>query len=221
MCVASPCRRLRALGRVARASAWVAIAVLSQVACTRERSHEILTIFFDGVPPLDAPRKRAERISGQFISEAQTGSAPRRLEMVQHAPYQKEECARCHPRELSFSLDEDFDRRGRCFNCHEHSAFKAKLDGYAYVHGPVAIRNCLACHDAHESRFPSLLVEAEPRLCFECHDRDAILSTDAHRGVDSCVRCHNPHGGDGRYFLSVAAASEARGGTDERPPRTQ
>ena len=123
--------------------------------------------------------------------------------MIQHPPYQKGECTRCHPKELSFSLGEEFDTRGMCFNCHEHDPFKQRLAGYACVHGPVAIKNCLACHDPHESLYPRMAVAPDPKLCFGCHDKDLILSTRAPSSLkeETCLGCHDPHGGDTRYFL--------------------
>lgn len=127
--------------------------------------------------------------------------------MAPHKPYQEGRCTNCHPKERSFSLGEDFDLRGRCFTCHEHVAFQARLEAYPFVHGPVALRNCLVCHDPHESIYPSLLQLPDPKLCYSCHERAAVLSSPAHQDLseEKCLPCHDPHGGAGPYFLKEGA----------------
>ena len=194
-----PGKRLAIFGVLGAAS----IAFLG--ACTPERRHAALTFLFDGVPPLGGKQDQPARVSLQYMRDGATaGPSPARPNMIRHRPYERNECARCHPKDLSFSLGDEFDRKGMCFNCHEHEPFKERVLGYAFLHGPVAIRNCLACHDPHESLHPQLLLEAEPRLCFGCHDRAAVLATAAHRDStdEKCAACHDPHGGNDRYFLT-------------------
>ena len=86
-----------------------------------------------------------------------------------------------------------------CYSCHDN--FK---DSYNYVHGPVAGGYCTACHKAHSSKIPKLLIVESPGLCVNCHD-DIKLS--ARHDFDdfyetSCIECHNPHGGEDKYILN-------------------
>lgn len=195
-------RRLTAWSRAAVLFALV----LGVAACTPETRYNTLSFFFDGVPPPGGSVEEKQRVSSQYLRD--TPGSPVRLkpDMRQHAPYKAGACTQCHPKDLSFALDEGFDKRGRCFGCHEHEAFKEKLGKLAFVHGPVAVGNCLVCHDAHESIHPALTIEREPKLCYACHEKTLLARAPAHQGSDAsrCGACHDPHGGADRFFLRGA-----------------
>ncbi|MBI4602052.1 MAG: hypothetical protein HY721_08830 [Planctomycetes bacterium] len=179
----------------------LALLLLLAAGCSRERRHAVLTFFFDGVPPLDAVGAAAPEVSSQFIREGTLQVT--RLDMVRHKPFERNECTGCHPKERSFWLEQDFDRIGLCFKCHEHEPFRDRLEKLSFVHGPVAVKSCLLCHDPHESIHRGLLVLPEPRLCYECHDRGLMLEDPQHlgEGPETCLRCHDPHGGAAPFFL--------------------
>ena len=169
--------------------------------CTRERRHAVLTFFFDGVPSLNPAPLRRPKISPQFIRD--TVGTVSQLNLVRHKPYADNQCEKCHPRERSFYLEQDYDRAGRCFRCHEHGAFELRLKSLEFLHGPVAVQNCLACHDPHESVDKGLLALPDPKLCYVCHERSRVLAKTDHLegGSETCLRCHDPHGGSKAHFL--------------------
>jgi predicted CXXCH cytochrome family protein len=71
----------------------------------------------------------------------------------------------------------------------------------------VAVNGCLACHLYHKSEYPGVLVADAQTLCFHCHEEDA-MRTDKHHATieqDRCIDCHDPHGGDDRFFLTPQA----------------
>ena len=75
------------------------------------------------------------------------------------------------------------------------------------VHGPVAVGQCLFCHNPHKSQVKYLLKGPVPELCYLCHDEDATESIPAHfvRELSACTDCHDPHASDERPLLKQAA----------------
>ena len=52
-----------------------------------------------------------------------------------------------------------------CFNCHGD-----KRGPFTFEHSPVRFEGCSACHEAHGSANPRMLIRQEVRLvCLECH----------------------------------------------------
>jgi predicted CXXCH cytochrome family protein len=72
-----------------------------------------------------------------------------------------------------------------------------------FVHGPVAVGGCTACHAVHQGNYPKLLRAAGNALCFECHSDKAEAFKNKkfiHEPVkESCIQCHNPHSADYKY----------------------
>ena len=63
---------------------------------------------------------------------------------------------------------------------------------------------CLFCHEAHDSRYPKLLVDLSPSLCLQCHQPELQggLTGPEHDDLGrDCLECHLSHGGHDRYFL--------------------
>jgi len=59
-----------------------------------------------------------------------------------------------------------------CFKC--HASIKESL-AKAHVHPPAkGGRECLSCHGPHGAVATPLLVQAQPALCFGCHDRKIL-----------------------------------------------
>lgn len=89
-----------------------------------------------------------------------------------------------------------------CFTCHTDDTASAP-----FVHGPVAVGQCLFCHDHHRSRVKHLLKRPEPSLCYMCHDADAIATIPAHSAPQpsACTDCHNPHSSSVKALLKDAA----------------
>ncbi len=189
------------------------VSALVLAGCSPTARHQLLTFFLDGVPPPGGDTASAEaEVSPQFITD-DARRVVARPRMILHEPYRSSPCTTCHPRDRSFFLGEDFDRRGQCFSCHEHVAFRDELAGARLLHGPVALGECLVCHDPHESLHRGLLVAADPDLCLDCHQREAVLASGTHRGLDAaaptCLPCHDPHGGNQPFFIRERAPQSA------------
>lgn len=189
--------------------------VLLLAACSAERHYTTLSFFLDGVPRPGEELEQEMSLSPQY--RRPEGREPSKFNMLRHAPYQKNECDRCHPRQEAFWIGENFDKRGQCFSCHEHEEFAKRLEDSPFVHGPVAVRECLVCHNAHQSIHPGLLELPAPKLCYLCHERDAMVSSPAHRDwseeEEACLSCHDPHAGSDPYFLRDGAPEA--GSSDE------
>ena len=70
----------------------------------------------------------------------------------------------------------------------------AGMMGFKFVHGPVAVQDCLLCHrKTGEHKF--VLAAQGAALCYICHDRMP-------RGHgEACTACHDPHGSDREFQL--------------------
>jgi predicted CXXCH cytochrome family protein len=136
-----------------------------------------------------------------------------------HGPTGTFSCAYCHS--LQGKPKYAIVRQGAalCNDCHAEKA--AELKKRKLLHGPVEAGLCEVCHDSHGSDYPSQLHQPVNELCLSCHEN---IRTDTHvvrmasgkghplSGVPdpsrpgsgrelSCVSCHNPHGGDVRFFF--------------------
>ena len=60
-----------------------------------------------------------------------------------------------------------------CFICHEN--LQKSMTG-KFIHGPVAMGDCIACHDPHQSdaKF-SMKKPTTSALCFGCHQQTLVL----------------------------------------------
>jgi predicted CXXCH cytochrome family protein len=130
------------------------------------------------------------------------------------------------PREMTYRLYRSHGMlTGKdCFVCHdsrsrswaivaEDAALCAKCHDRApaakYVHGPVAIGSCTACHDPHGQTNPAFLVESGEALCFRCHTEAEALkhlvgkaaSNGSFLREKGCTHCHNPHQSERKFLL--------------------
>jgi len=171
--------------------------------CSPITRHQVLTTIFDGVPSMPPAEQicteyaaevlakdRDEREGkGKVVATAQQASA--------HKPYSEKRCDDCHDK----TTESGFVAKSKtelCFVCHFDF-----IKG-SYVHGPVAVGDCLACHDPHTSVLPSLLKVRSADICAVCHkeQRQALaLHTSAATHALVCVNCHSPHYGNVPYFL--------------------
>jgi predicted CXXCH cytochrome family protein len=84
-----------------------------------------------------------------------------------------------------------------CLRCHPVDDFRRK----PYSLGPVAAKECVACHQAHGSPYEALLARPAKELCFFCHDdvqTDLQSLSDPHQPAAEgrCLACHSPHASD-------------------------
>ncbi len=117
-----------------------------------------------------------------------------------HPPVLEGDCGMCH--DLPHSLGKAFmlrsDEKDLCFQCHGNKT------EYRFIHGVVAVGECLKCHRTHKDS-PSHLITTSQELCGQCHDIVDLKRRGTHRriGGSACFQCHNPHGGNDPYFLSM------------------
>lgn len=177
--------------------------LVSVLSCDEVKRHQVLTFFFDGVPPLDGEATAED-------SRMETDPRSRRRPQVNerseavwfvHEPWKNRNCNLCHKRleekqwalpKLTASVPE------LCYQCHiDYPATEP------YVHGPVAVGECLLCHKSHKSKIAGLLKEEEPTLCYKCHETIDAAEIPGHpdEPILLCTNCHDPHAGLTRMLL--------------------
>ena len=169
--------------------------------------HKTLTNVFDGVPDLPPLEQLCEDNMADIfndyyekkLSEAAFGSIEEEKVITagsSHRPYAEKNCQGCHDFKKKNLLLAPSDQL--CEMCHV-GFVRGK-----YVHGPVSVRDCLACHLPHSSEHESLLQESVSDICAKCHHEERLAS-EMHKLVMKnnmeCVNCHDAHGGDTPYFL--------------------
>lgn len=177
---------------------WVCAAMLLGAACDENRHYRTLTFFFDGVPkPGEKPPVGyAPDGSAGFPDAEQSDRAVPRIVRYAHPPYREGKCAACHDNTSGQLVATP--QEGLCAPCHRDVPGAVR-----YVHGPVAVKDCLTCHHFHGSTYPSILLDEPRGLCLRCH-AEADLGTGPHHEAASqsdCTDCHHPHGGADQFFL--------------------
>jgi len=183
--------RIGAVSVAIRATLWLAVALIP--ACrTPEQRVEVLSFFFDGVPPPESMRDAgttdtvaADTVEGSIASHRSD-----------HPPWLNRQCHACHE-----TLDRGPLARASdlCLTCHKKD--KVMLSP---AHAPVAEGSCLVCHEPHQSEWPKLLREEPEKLCAHCHDYKEPRFATRHKplGTDRvCTDCHDGHGGTNPAFL--------------------
>jgi predicted CXXCH cytochrome family protein len=196
--------------RIAAIAVTAAAAIIAVAACSPETRHRVLVFLYDGVPPLggnvvdldgNAPEGSLDPATAPTPTSAKLGTR-----FYTHPLYWENRCGSCH--DANGRLLKTV-RQGLCQSCH----FEKPEDKKKYIHGPVAVNGCLACHRYHKSEHPKVLLEDAQTLCFHCHQTEE-LTTDKHHATmetERCVDCHDPHGGDDRFYLlpGVVAADSS------------
>lgn len=171
-------------------SAAVLVCVLGLsllIGCDKVERHKMLTIFFDGVPPLDM--EHLDPNSPEYAEQV------KKLEAVSKASRHGsgKDCKHCHEGGI---LNKPIPEL--CYTCHDNYS-KHNI----YVHAPVLVGDCLFCHRAHESSNPVLLKNKIPDLCYKCHDRKAVVLIENHDNekYNLCSGCHSSHATSNRFLL--------------------
>lgn len=171
--------------------------------------HKVLTTFFDGVPDIPSIDELCEnniedlfnRYYEQKITEASTGDwdsgqTTTESSSSTHRPWAEKDCQGCHNFQAENKLH--LPKNEICYLCHKNF-----IQG-EFVHGPVSVGSCLACHDPHSSDHPSLLRESLETICFKCHLEERLTKAMHEKIIANgmlCVDCHDPHSRNIRYFL--------------------
>lgn len=158
--------------------------------CAGKTRYQVLSFFFDGVPP--PGETRVGPVKGR-----EKEGVPAAVRYTEHGPYAAKQCEACHLKSsnrLVLPINE------LCFQCHRLDIRKK------YIHGPLASGGCNACHDPHRSRYPFLLVSESKESCLHCHDANAIAKKGIHQRTEAqCTTCHDAHSSDIEYLLIRAA----------------
>ncbi len=171
--------------------------LLSQ--CSTQKHYKTLSFFFDGVPDPEAAEKKGaageKGVPGSGIAGKPKASKKTFAKIEsRHPDYFKNICNNCHDRTSSTFLKTK--KEDICFTCHDAAAFDGK-----YVHGPVAVKKCLTCHEPHESQYEKLLKEDRETICLKCHLLKHEPAPDGCNRGKSCTGCHDPHVSDNPFFV--------------------
>jgi predicted CXXCH cytochrome family protein len=171
---------------------------LQGVGCaTPEERHRLLTIFFDGVPPLypEEPEPMPEALGGGNAPRIARVRAANRNASV-HGPVAEKACDQCHSSRYSNKLKAE--KEELCWNCHDREDFAGEV-----VHGPFAAGFCQACHDPHRSQYEYLLVSDKTDLCESCHEQYDMAAIPEHSSGEDrlCQSCHDPHAAARKFML--------------------
>ena len=173
----------------------ILISLILCLGCDPEEKHRILTTFFDGVPPL------YEEITS--VTDPNAIGSDERAELTWYIHEPQKDCAVCHgeKKERTFSAAVQLTSKvpELCFQCHEDQrSFQER-----YVHGPVAVAQCLLCHDPHKSTNKHVLKYPVPEVCYGCHTIEWTNMIDDHelQEYKNCLDCHSGHASNHKYLL--------------------
>jgi len=157
-----------------------------------------LRIFLDGVPEPEIQEEAAseQTVQPQAEQPAAQEAKPAIIMASRHPDYVARRCDRCHDiKSVNYLTSE---KREICFSCHQREKFEG-----TFIHGPVAVGDCLVCHHPHESINGKLLQLAGNDLCFKCHRSEKLSQVEEHSRMEDtgCLVCHLPHVSDNRFFL--------------------
>jgi predicted CXXCH cytochrome family protein len=165
--------------------------------CDEVERHKVLNYFFDGVPPLGQDPFEAEFLDPNTEQLDQMGQTS-----IWYVHEPRKDCTNCHRRRRGAGFSAQTYLTAPvpklCYNCHVDYAATAPI-----VHGPVAVGQCLFCHNPHKSKIEHLLKKPEPELCYLCHDVSMIELIPAHlpQQASACSDCHDPHAGPTKALL--------------------
>jgi len=111
-----------------------------------------------------------------------------------HPGIETEKCANCHG-DNAKKLTRDDQVVEICQRCHKSS------DMGQFVHGPVAMGLCAACHDTHGSTRETFLRLKIMDLCQDCHNQPVSEKHRKNAGDELCTECHNPHASSKQFML--------------------
>ncbi|NIP27696.1 MAG: hypothetical protein GWN67_24460 [Phycisphaerae bacterium] len=189
--------------------------------CNKVERHQVLTFFFDGVPTLDGETNAQDSrmsVDPRGRRTRQVGERPGTVWFV-HEPWKNRECNLCHKRldKVQWALPElTAPVPILCYDCHPGSNYAGSVD---YVHGPVAVGDCMRCHKQHKSKQEYLLKIPVPDVCYQCHEKADILSIPDHsvESLSKCLECHIGHSSSARGLLKEGWDAEIKADSNESP----
>lgn len=161
--------------------------------CSVEKNRKILTFFFDGVPEKQSPEDPNEITTGENSVKKRKANLKSIKIISYHPDHKTRKCNKCHSRSSANFLVTE--KKELCFTCHKPEKFAGP-----FVHGPVAVKACGACHDPHQSKNKKLLLAEGKDLCLLCHKVPLMGPTYPCKG-DVCTDCHEAHVASNKFFL--------------------
>lgn len=194
--------------------------------CSHDMRMQLLSIFFTGVPGIDAPSEEETASLKAAVEADFKKKNPSKAELARraamepfrgpyvHGPYAAGSCEQCH--ELAaggFSFGNKADPTKKnivpgkfkrppyeiCVECHTSKGNAAVQAAGLRLHGPAWL--CTTCHLPHSSKYRYLLKAEATKLCLECHGDGYIHDKELHTAVGDCLQCHNPHLGRDAMML--------------------
>jgi len=161
--------------------------------------HKVTSTVFDGVPSMPPADEYCRDYHEQATLDMLVAERKQKQGVAlgsNHPPYAEKRCNDCHNKDSDSGFVVAADQL--CAHCH-----KGFPKGN-FLHGPAAVGGCLKCHLPHTSQNPSLLTKPKRELCCVCHTEERVTqglhATMNTRGL-LCTDCHDPHGGNNRFFL--------------------
>jgi predicted CXXCH cytochrome family protein len=88
----------------------------------------------------------------------------------------------------------------QCLDCH---ATAKQWKSKKVVHEPFRDdAGCETCHKRHGVVGTLVLVQEQPELCYQCHEKAAGDHVHAPLKDGKCTDCHNPHATDAKALLA-------------------
>jgi len=196
--------------------------ILFITACDTPARHKLLTVFFDGVPPLNPATNAAPAVvSAAATSQTAVAPPPKPTPPPEntfsvHPPFQERQCAECH--ESSSGMGLITQPPQLCWSCH-----KDFLAGQKVKHQPVENGECGDCHDPHQSENKNLLLQKGNDLCLSCHDDPLAEGKFKHQAVESgdCLDCHAPHATNFKGLLKESVKDTCAECHDDVPAKNK
>ena len=89
-----------------------------------------------------------------------------------------------------------------CTACHTDKTGLRAIKDDLWLHNSTAKGDCLACHDAHQSKQRGVLRRPVEQLCQPCHPAKKLAAIPMHNDANEpCLSCHNAHMGKDRHLL--------------------
>jgi predicted CXXCH cytochrome family protein len=176
---------------------WLVLSAVFVGSCDDVARHRVLDYFFDGVPPLGQDPFEAGPLDPNTQQFDQMGQVS-----AWHVHEPRKDCTNCHRKRRGGGFSAQTYLTAPvpmlCYGCHPNYTTTGPI-----VHGPVAVGQCLFCHNPHKSKIEHLLKKPEPDLCYLCHDQSMIELIPAHlpQQTSACTDCHEPHAGSTKALL--------------------
>jgi predicted CXXCH cytochrome family protein len=189
----------------------LSVILITLLSCDETQRYETLTFFFDGVPPLEGEDVNDVNSPDKGKQKLLQGTGP---VWFVHEP--SKVCANCHDMtKIPSWATPEFVKEPLqlCYDCHPGSNYSGSVD---YVHGPVAVGECMRCHNPHRSRQKYLLKLPVPDVCYQCHEKADIESIADHSAelLSECLECHVGHSSSERGLLRKDWNAEPNEDTD-------